>query len=486
MSQGPLVQLTWADEAEPSVFAQKSLDEIYVEIQDVYLADDRPWIVGYSGGKDSTSALQLIWMALRGLAPGQRRKPVFVISSDTLVETPVIVDYIDSTLSRINEAAVEQGLPIEASKVTPTVEDGFWVNLIGRGYPAPSSRFRWCTERLKIKPANRFIRERVSDFGEVVVVLGVRRGESATRDQVMSLHSIPGERLSRHSTLPNAFVFTPVKEFTVTDVWTFLLQVDSPWGNDNHELLDLYRNAQAGECPLVVDKTTPSCGNSRFGCWVCTVVSQDHSMESLVSSGEEWLLPLLEFRDFLAETQEPDRKLDFRDYRRMDGRVWSNRSDGSVVPGPYTLSTSKAMLRRVLEIHKGISESGPSRGAEIIREEELREIRRIWRTERQDWDDSVPLIYRAVLGRDLDWAHDDSGTFGSRELQILQEVCETIDIPPQLVAKLLDLERNLMGMHRRASIYTGIDRILREEWRSLDEVMQLHRTARSNMESLSP
>lgn len=487
MSQLPLVGLIQTDKVAPSVFAQRSLDDIYAEIQGVYLADERPWIVGYSGGKDSTSALQLVWMALRGLDAGQRRKPVYVIASDTLVETPVIVDYIDSALSRMNRAAAEQSLPIEASKVTPTVEDGFWVNLIGRGYPAPSTRFRWCTERLKINPANRFIHERVGEFGEVVVVLGVRKGESATRDQVMKLHRIPGEKLSRHSTLPNAFVFTPVEEFTVADVWTFLLQVDSPWGNDNHELLDLYRNAQAGECPLVVDDTTPSCGNSRFGCWVCTVVTQDHSMESLVSSGEEWLIPLLDFRDFLSETQDPSRKLQYRDYRRMDGRVWSNRSDGSVVPGPYTLATCRRMLRRVLEIHRTIRETGPDPTVEIIRENELREIRRIWRTERQDWDDSVPLIYREVIGHDIEWAQDDSGTFGPRERQLLKEVCEAAGVPPNLVAKLLDLERNLMGMHRRSSIYSGIDRIFGEEWRPLDEVMRATRTPRApDRETLNP
>ena len=482
MSELPVARLSQVDDAETSVFNRRSLDDIYGEIQSIYLADARPWIVGYSGGKDSTSALQLIWMALRRLDTDQRRKPVYVIASDTLVETPVIVDYIESTLARMNRAAAEQGLPIEASKVTPTVEEGFWVNLIGRGYPAPSSRFRWCTERLKIRPANRFIRERVGEFGEVVVVLGVRRGESTTRDQVMRLHRIPGERLSRHSTLPNAFVFTPVEEFTVTDVWTFLLQVDSPWGNDNYELLDLYRNAQAGECPLVVDDTTPSCGNSRFGCWVCTVVTQDHSMESLVSSGEEWLLPLLEFRDFLSETQNPDHKLEYRDYRRMDGRVWRNRSDGSVVPGPYTLKTCRVMLRRVLEIHKKIRETAPDPQTEIIREDELAEIRRIWRTERQDWDDSVPLIYRSVLGCDLEWTQDDSGTFGPDEHQLLREACEGIGVPTELVAKLLDLERSLMGMHRRSSIYSGIDRILKEEWRPLDELIRLRRHANSAQE----
>lgn len=475
MTELPLVQNEAAEDTGPdqtsSVFDRKALDEVYEEIQEVYLEDDRPWIVGYSGGKDSTTALQLIWMALTALSSERDlHKPVYVIASDTLVETPVIVDYIDTTLARINRAANEQGLPFEASKVSPTLEESFWVNMIGRGYPAPSTRFRWCTERLKIKPANRFILERVGEFGEVVVVLGVRKGESATRDQVMNLHRLPGQRLSRHTSLPNAFVFTPVEEFTVEDVWTYLLQVDSPWGNDNHELLDLYRSAQAGECPLVIDDTTPSCGNSRFGCWVCTVVTKDHSMESLVASGEEWLLPLLEFRDFLAETQDPARKLEFRDHRRMDGRVWK-KEDGSVVPGPYTLDTCRDLLRRVLEIHVHVREHGPDPDVEVISTEELREIRRIWRVERQDWQDSLPQIYREVIGDDMDWSTDDAGAFGKEERALLEEVCSEHEISAALVAELLDLERNLMGMSRRSSIYSGIDQILKKDWRSRAEVL---------------
>lgn len=470
MSKLPVLSESKEVAPDPSVFSNKSLEDIYQEIRDVYLSDDRPWIVGYSGGKDSTCALQLIWIALSGLNKEDRKKTVYVIASDTMVETPVIVDYIDTTLSRINAAAQEAGLPFESTKVMPEVEDGFWVNLIGRGYPAPTTRFRWCTERLKINPANTFILDRVGSFGEVVVVLGVRKGESATRDQVMKLHQIPGERLSRHTSLPNAFVFTPVEEFSVEDVWTFLLQVDSPWGNDNQELMDLYRSANAGECPLVIDDTTPSCGNSRFGCWVCTVVTKDHSMESLVSSGEEWLLPLLEFRDFLVETQDPDQKLLYRDYRRMDGRVWYNRNTDAIVPGPYTLDTCKDLLRRVLEIHKHMRSAGPDPDAEIIRKDELREIRRIWRTERQDWDDSVQALYREVIDDDLDWLEDDAGTFGPAEHALLEQVCEGGDVPAKLVAKLLDLERNLMGMNRRATVYRKIEGILKQEWRPFEEV----------------
>jgi DNA sulfur modification protein DndC len=67
--------------------------------------------------------------------------------------------------------------------LTPEVTDSFWVNMIGRGYPAPHSKFRWCTERMKIKPADKFILSKVAKHGEVVLILGQRRAESATRAQ---------------------------------------------------------------------------------------------------------------------------------------------------------------------------------------------------------------------------------------------------------------------------------------------------------------
>ena len=216
------------------------------EIRAVYLGDARPWVIGYSGGKDSTTTLQLVWTALRAIPVESRTKPVYVISSDTLVETPKIVEYVDRTLAQINGAAKAEGMPITAHKVTPVTNDSFWVNVIGRGYPVPSTQFRWCTERLKISPANSFILDRVAEFGEVVVVLGVRSSESSTRAQVMSLHRISGSHLSRHTTLPKAFVYTPIELFTVDDVWTYLLQVPSPWGANNRDLVTLYRNAQAG------------------------------------------------------------------------------------------------------------------------------------------------------------------------------------------------------------------------------------------------
>src|SRR5258708_31569391 len=236
---------------QQSALDRERLQRRYAEIREVYLGDSRPWVIGYSGGKDSTTALQLIWCALAELPSQKLTKPVFIISSDTLVETPKIVGYIDSSLARMNETAQRLQFPFSAHKVTPQIDESFWVNLIGRGYPAPSNRFRWCTERLKINPANRFILDKVAEHGEVVVVLGVRKSESATRAQVMSLHRIHNSLLSRHSTLPKPYVYTPIEAFSVEDVWVYLLQLKSPWGNNNRDLVTLYRNAQAGECPLV-------------------------------------------------------------------------------------------------------------------------------------------------------------------------------------------------------------------------------------------
>lgn len=213
------------DKQGASIFERKPLTAFYDEVREVYLSDNRPWVVGYSGGKDSAATLQLVWYALADLPEKRRAKPVYVISSDTFVETPVIVDHIDANLAQINRAAQKQGMPFEASTVAPKFDDTFWVNLLGRGYPAPSTRFRWCTDRMKIQPANRFILECVGQFGEVVMVLDARRGESNTRDQVLKSHAIKGSRLRRHRSLKGAFVYSPIEEFTTDDVWRYLLQL---------------------------------------------------------------------------------------------------------------------------------------------------------------------------------------------------------------------------------------------------------------------
>lgn len=455
---------------EHSVFERRTIQDIYSEIREVYRRYSQPWVIGYSGGKDSTTVLQMIWNALAELPSEERQKPVFVIASDTKVETPVIVDYIDQTLRRINEASHQAGMPFRAEKVMPTLNNSFWVNLIGRGYPAPTSRFRWCTERMKIEPANRFIAEKVGQYGEVIMVLGVRQTESSTRMQLMKTYQVNDHLLRRHSMLPGAYVYAPIADFSTDDVWTYLLQVPSPWGGNNRDLAALYRNASAGECPLVIDDSTPSCGNSRFGCWVCTVATRDTSMEAMIDNGEEWLEPLLEFRDWLMVTIDPARKREFRDIRGRDGKV-KFKNDGQLAARTYTLDTSRLMLEKLLGMQRQIRQNGPDPQAVLIEEAELHEIRRLWRTERQDWEDSVPRIFREANGYDLDWPTDDNGHFDDEQKQLLDRICSENEVPFDLIARLLEEERRQNGMARRAGIKKGLQRVLAEEWRGEAEIL---------------
>ena len=304
-----------------SVFDSRTIRDIHDEIRQVYLADNRPWILGYSGGKDSTCMVQLIWDALASLPASKLRKSIYVISSDTLVESPKIVQQITDTLDMMERAAKKISLPISTNLVRPKTEDSFWVCLLGKGFPAPSNLFRWCTERLKIRNADRFIKEKVSEYGEAIVVLGTRRDESGSRQQLMSLYEIKGSLLSRHSKFPSTYVYTPVRDFTAKDVWNYLLQNKNPWGANNRDLLALYQNAKAAECPLVVDTNTPSCGNSRFGCWTCTVVDKDTSLRNTIRNGEEWMQPLLELRQELKDTQDPEVRKKVRSLRRRTGQM---------------------------------------------------------------------------------------------------------------------------------------------------------------------
>ena len=441
--------------------------DVIAEVKAAYLADNRPWVIGYSGGKDSTCTLQLVWMALNDLPRKDLKKDVYVLSSDTLVETPAIVNFIDQNISKINIAAKKQKLPIRAHIVKPAIDDSFWVNLIGKGYPAPSTRFRWCTERLKIDPANTFIKDRVSEFGEVVTVLGVRYGESATRDQVMNLYKIENSRFSKHSTLKGALVYTPIQNFSVDNVWNFLLKHPNPWGSNNDDLLALYRDAQAGECPLVIDKTTKSCGNSRFGCWVCTVVTKDRAMEAMIDNGQDWLEPLLVLRDRLAATQDPEAKKQVRDYRRRNGLIQFKNESDEFIRGPYTFDFRKTILTELLEAEKEVNKNAPmGEKVTLIQVEELKEIRRIWRHEEGDWEDSVAAIVKSITGNDLKVEDDAITGFDKSDAKLLKGICEDEDVPPQLVYRLLELETMSAGQTTRRGIHKKIERLLKQDWRT--------------------
>ncbi|HHF2858710.1 TPA: DNA phosphorothioation system sulfurtransferase DndC [Vibrio diabolicus] len=495
-------------------FANNKLSHYIADVQRVYCADKRPWVIGYSGGKDSSAVMSLVYLALLGLEPKDRHKPVFVVSSDTLVETPVVVNHIKDSLAAIAKGAKRDNLPITCHKVVPKDNQTFWANLLGKGYPAPTRSFRWCTERMKIDPVSDFIKSKVSQFDEVIVVLGSRSQESASRAQVIAKHKIDGSRLARHTTLANAFIFTPIDTWGVDDVWKLLrlchletkqtpygpkniwideydLEWENPWGGKNLVLWNLYKDSSGqGECPMVIDETTPSCGNSRFGCWTCTVVTKDRAMESLIQNGEQWMAPLLEFRNKLSMTTDPANKEEYRNHKRRTGKVsYQYAKEGEDiaterkhVPGPYWMKYRRQWLRELLELDKKFKAEG--REIELITVPELHAIRQEWIHDpnEPDWDDSLPTIFKEVYGYDLDWVYDDNASFGKDDAQLIHELCDNFDIEPEMIMKLIELEVSMEGLSRRSGISNKIASLLKRDWGSLEEIKQKHASLQSKAE----
>jgi len=457
--------------AKKSAFTEigfsESILELMTEIRTLYLSDEVPWVIGYSGGKDSTAALQLIWIAIRELEPDQRQKPIHVISTDTLVENPIVAAWVNGSLTKMTEAAKEQGMPIQAHRLTPKITDTFWVNLIGRGYPAPRYKFRWCTERLKIQPSNTFIRSTVQQSGEAILVLGMRKAESTRRSKVMSNHAkkAVAARLTPNSALHNCLVYTPIEDWTNDDVWFYINRVKNPWGHNNKDLLSMYRGASAdNECPLVVETNTPSCGTSRFGCWVCTLVDEDKSMAAMIQNDQEkeWMQPLLDLRkefDFSSTDQARKTERSRRDFRRITGHLtlYTNKDgDTTLVHGPYKQETRAYWLQRVLEVQHWIRESGPKsmREMTLITEDELEEIRRIWVTEKHEVEDALPQIYKEAFG--TPYPYDSNGRnpiLNAKSLGILKEICGEDELHYQMVRNLLSIEYQYRAKHLRRGIF---------------------------------
>ncbi len=340
----------------------RQLDFIRAELRAEYLLPHtKPWIIGFSGGKDSTLVLQLVLEMLLRLPPSERKRPIHVLSNDTLVESPVVQAFVNRTLERVRDAMEGLRLPVTVVVTHPDPDHTFWVNLLGRGYPAPSRGFRWCTDRMKIQPTSRYIRTQVSEAGEVILLLGVRRAESANRANTMARYD-NGERLNDHNDLKGCKVFRPIVEMSTDDVWLALMQSRPPWGGSHRELVTLYRNAQGGECPFVVDADdAPSCGSSsaRFGCWTCTVVDKDKSLQAFVDAGFEHLEPLVEFRNRIKDlSRQPE-------YRMME------RRNGAPGLGPFTVEARRMLFDELRAVEAAVE-------LPLLSEAEARRIQEIW------------------------------------------------------------------------------------------------------------
>lgn len=347
--------------------------DIVRNVKEEYLSttQEYPWIVGFSGGKDSTVVAHAVFEALLAIPPSRRTRRVHIVSNDTMVESPLVMAHLDE-VSRLIESAVDAlELPITIARTKPDLDKTFWVLLIGKGYPSPNSQMRWCTDRLKIQPTSTYIRDNVSQFGAAIVVLGVRRTESIRRMQTINKYeNVRGTNLNEHSSITGALIFRPIVDLSTDDVWEILGSFPAPWGGTHSKLFQLYRDAEGGECPVVLSKEeAPGCGtkNSRFGCWTCTVVEKDKSLQGFIDSGQHAYKPLVAFRDWLVDIRnDPTR----RSAIRRNGRLTFDVS-GKHIPGPFTIQARREILERLLDVQKEF-------GAPLITNEEVDLIHKLW------------------------------------------------------------------------------------------------------------
>ncbi|WP_423908626.1 DNA phosphorothioation system sulfurtransferase DndC [Candidatus Spongiihabitans sp.] len=371
--------------ADNLLHTQDKLAEIRVVLQEEYRKKhSHPWIVAYSGGKDSTLLLQLVFETIQALPAEARKRQIHIVSNDTLVESPLVMDHLRQSVEIIQRAAENARLPMSVTITKPCIDQTFWVNVIGRGYIPPTRNFRWCTDRMKINPTSKFIKRVTAAHRKAILLIGTRKSESSGRRRRMESREKSGRRMNPHNQIRNCRVFSPIAELTDNEVWAILLQSTPPWGGSHRNLITLYRNARGGECPLVLSKDdAPSCGSTspRFGCWTCTVVAKDRSLSGLVDAGFDELEPLLDFRDWILELREINEN---RMPVRRDGTSKS-REDGSRVRGPFKMEIRHRVLKRLQNLEQ-------ETGKDLISKPELEIIEDIWRRDMLHYESRDALM----------------------------------------------------------------------------------------------
>lgn len=445
-----------------SYFNENTLDELIEEIKYVYQSDNRPWVIGYSGGKDSTTVVELVYKMLQGLTPEERTKKVYIVSSDTLIENPLIKIYLNKMNDLLGEAAKRDGLPIISAMVTPDPDKSFWAKVIGKGYPTPrmNGTFRWCTDNLKIKPSAEYIRRIIRDEGkEVVVLLGVRKAESIARKRRIEGRELANRLLNRHETIQEAYVYNPIVELTTDDVWDVLLRQDggkTPWGSDNSELVSLYADADSGECPFAgvsAGNQTQSCGNSRFGCWVCTVVKEDKSLNGFIKSGHRELIPLAEFRKWLMSIRDLE---EYREKKKRNGSIYEDK-DGNIGYGPFTWEARQLILRELIKTQQKM-------GYELITIQELKAIDEIWDEELDLSRRTLVELYFELTGEKLPWYDYKEPLVDKETMDELESLAEKNEIHFDLVRNIVLSVYKNKNYSNQKIMRDGINRLLNQQW----------------------
>lgn len=445
---------SYQGESMPNINDNPLVSQTIATLKEKYLATKKAWVVTFSGGKDSTCVLQLVYEMLVSL-PSHLRRPTFAIASNTLVEAPHIDRFLHSVIDSINTHAKENKIPFEVILVAPNLKDDFWVNLIGKGYPSPTRTFRWCTERLKINPAKAQVAKITRQYGSCILLLGSRKSESSNRKKSIEKRILNEDGYSQHQDFPDTLTFSPIAEWDTDSVWGYLLSHKPLWDKDHSELFALYSKASGDECQFITDLAQSSCGGSRFGCWVCTVVNEDKSMQGFISTGEARLKPLNDFRNYIKELRENPKAR--ADYKR-DGRAVYKV--GGL--GPFLSKIRVIILEKLLEAECEFKQNG---GVELISDKQILAIQGEWD---KDFDlDNTAIKKAQQFGRLKEHKMEKSKILHK---EILQEVveekmkecgnaieCENVE---NLISKTIDICANIKKNRANTFVMAEIEKLL--------------------------
>lgn len=413
---------------------KKPFDQIVKEAEDdlleLYLndEDERDWAVAWSGGKDSTVVMGMVVDMIKNLPPEKRKRKIYAVMSDTRMENPNLELHMHTQVKKLNEYAYKNNLPIEAKIVSRVPEESYFYLVLGKGYflPQNNGTGRWCTERLKIKPQNKALRE----INPSYILMGTRLTESDKRKGSIKKWRVNGSdvnerialKIGKHVDLANTKTFMPIADFTIDDVWEYLRKKGTAWSS-THSVRTLYRDA-TGECGFTNPKRTEmkssileSCG-ARFGCWTCPVILKDKSTEEMAKRGNEWMKPLSEWRflqlkvmgDYKPDRPEGQRKKDRsrvlrvweeagREIKRITKSGYNMKGDRMIDKktgqprddwGTLTVEARKYLYNHLLATEIKMNKLRQEQGLEplkLISEEEKRMIKERWKEdeEKRPW-----------------------------------------------------------------------------------------------------
>lgn len=353
-------------------------------LEKYYIEDDRPLCLAFSGGKDSTAILYLMISVLLNLK--EAKKKIYIINSNTLAELPPLLKHLEKSLADIRKYAIKENLPIKVYEVFPETKDTLNVQLLGVGMPPPSNTFRWCTDKLKVNPIDKKLKELFPN-GKFISVIGTRKDESLSRSLRIENLSIKNTDLKINDRYPNASNLMPIEDWNTKDVWEYLLSKNNDLINIDF-LWKLYSDASgkdATECSFIgaggknIDEGKIGCGVSRFGCWQCYMVrDEDKSLDGLMKSGHDKIELYREYRDWYwnltqqgwEKTRDPyNHRTQVKDIYNKGGE--NSPKFGMTMPKGLTLKIRKQSFRQLLELQTKLNEH-------IITQYEIIEIQKRW------------------------------------------------------------------------------------------------------------